>query len=225
MKFSIRDRQIRMNSMAYFDVPLTCDNQDGPKTRQAFELAQELYGFKTVDELFDPSGITRIHLHWTASSWNITSDVTRHYNDVFGPDGLHFPGGAQPQDQAIYSVAKKIGVSHTLDANTGAIGLAVAGMADAVPNWSKGTVDAGTYPLNWVQIDAMLQKAMEYCYRYDIKVSPWTVLTHAEIQPTLLIPQNGKWDIRWLPHNPKTLLSARAAGDILRARLKDMFTK
>jgi hypothetical protein len=41
----------------------------------------------------------------------------------------------------------------------------------------------------------------------------------------LLIPQNGKWDICWLPHNPKTLLSARAAGDILRARLKDMFTK
>lgn len=58
----------------------------------------------------------------------------------------------------------------------------------------------------------------ELCRQYDIPVSRTTVLTHAEVQPTLGITQRGKWDVTWLPgmSGPGAPV---AVGDMLRARV------
>jgi len=221
---TVRDYQIRCNSLALpGSTVLTVDGMNGPNTRKQIELVRRQLGLRDVKEMFDPSGITRVHWHWTASTYDVTWDVRSHYNDVFDEHGHEFDGGAPAHLQASYDWRNKIGVSHTFNANTGAIGLAVAAMAGASANWGASTVDPGKYPMTQEQIDAMLKKTVEYCRAFDIKPSPWTTLTHAEVQTNINIRQKGKWDIRCLPENHKQLLSEKAAGDLLRKRMMEKF--
>lgn len=58
----------------------------------------------------------------------------------------------------------------------------------------------------------------EMAETYDIPVTPQTILTHAEVQPTLGIKQNGKWDINWLPGMDRPA-DPIAAGNRLRAMI------
>lgn len=223
---SIRDYQIRVNSLGILVVPLTVDAQPGVKTEAAIKAAMAHLKVKNREEIFHPSGITRIHWHWTAGDDAITiqpgpnNDEGDHYNDVWDAEGKHFKGGAPAIDQAFYTPDGR-GVSHTLSANTGAIGLSVAAMGDSTS--SGNLVSMGKWPLNWVQLDAMLKTTMAYCKEFDVRPSKWTTLSHAEIQPTLGIFQKGKWDIRVLPDNPTKLLDAVIAGDILRKRMIEKF--
>ena len=57
----------------------------------------------------------------------------------------------------------------------------------------------GSYPLTQKQLDACAVLCADLCETYKIPVSRHTVLTHAEVEPTLGIRQRGKWDITWLP--------------------------
>lgn len=220
---TVRDFQIRCNSIA---VPgstiLVVDGMNGPNTRKQIDLVQKYMGVSKRDDIFDPSGITRVCWHWAASSYDVTWDVRRHYNGVFDEKGNEYDGGAPAQQQALY-IPEKIGVSHTYNGNTGAIGLSCAGMAEAKVNWGTNTVDMGRYPLTWAAVDGMLEKTVEYCRAFGIIPSPWTTTTHCEIQTNIGIRQKNKWDIRVLPDNPKQLLSEREAGDILRKRMMEKF--
>lgn len=218
MNFTTRDLQARINAL-YNSKVLDVDGISGPMTRNYTQLAMNLRGVKTPRELFGDEGLHRIHWHWTASGYKVTYDVARHYNDVFDEKGNQYDGGARPEHQAAYSVARKIGVSHTLNANTGAIGLAVAAMRGA-EGWPS--LMWGDSPLTWPGIDAMLVQTAEYCKEFDIPVSRWSTLSHAEIEPTLGITQRAKWDFRVLPGYP-SVMDAQEVGDILRQRLVDKF--
>lgn len=223
--YTTRDFQVRVNSLGILSVPLICDNRFGAKTQAAIAKAMTHLKVRTPNEIFHPAGLTRIHWHWTAGDYLVTpipgpnNDEADHYNDVFDVNGKHTPG-IPAIDQAYYASGKR-GASHTLSANTGAIGLSVACMGDA--SYSGSVANPGKWPINWVQIDAMLKRTAEYCKMYGIRVSKWTTLSHAEIQPTLLIKQNGKWDIMVLPDNPRLVLDPVRAGDILRKRLVEKF--
>ena len=224
MSNSIRDYQIRVNSLRILKEPLVVDNKDGPKTRYGILQAKDYFNVRRQEDIFHSSGINRIHWHWTASTYEVNDNVTKHYNNCFDIKGICYNGGSLPKDQASYDYKRGVGVSHTLNANTGAIGLAVVACADRkVTNWAKGIVNIGKYPMNWKQIDSMLKKTAEYCLEYDIRPSPWTVLTHAEVQGNIGIKQRGKWDIRVLPDEPTVLLDALEAGNILRKRMKRFF--
>ena len=220
-----RDFQVRINSLGILKESLICDDANGPKTQQAVAQAMAYLKVSSAENIFHPAGLNRIHLHWTAGDYLVTpvpgpnNDEADHYNDVFDVDGK--PTAGIPAIDQAYYVSGKRGASHTLNANTGAIGLSVACMGDA--SYSGSVANPGKWPINWVQIDAMLKRAAEYCKMYDIRVSKWTVLSHAEVQPTLLIKQNGKWDIMVLPDNPKLVLDPVKAGDILRKRLVEKF--
>jgi N-acetyl-anhydromuramyl-L-alanine amidase AmpD len=85
--------------------------------------------------------------------------------------------------------------SHTLNANGGAVGLSLCGMVGAV----ERPFSFGDAPITPAQIDALAAETAELCAIYDIPVSRWSTLSHSEIQPTLGIKQNFKWDINWLP--------------------------
>jgi hypothetical protein len=220
-----RDFQVRVNSLGILKEPLVVDDQNGPKTQQAVAQAMAYMKVTQAEKIFHPAGLNRIHLHWTAGDYLVTpvpglnNDEADHYNEVFDVNGKMF-SGVPALDQATY-VSGVRGASHTLSANTGAIGLSVACMGNA--SYSGSVANPGKWPINWVQIDAMLKKAAEYCLLYDIRVSKWTVLSHAEVQPTLNIAQRGKWDIMVLPDNPKLVLDPVKAGDILRKRLVEKF--
>ena len=68
-------------------------------------------------------------------------------------------------------------------------------MADAVEQPFR----AGRYPITELQIDVMATFVADLCRKYRIPVTRRTVLSHAEVQPTLGFRQNAKWDISWLP--------------------------
>ncbi|RCW77732.1 peptidoglycan-binding protein [Paracoccus lutimaris] len=74
------------------------------------------------------------------------------------------------------------------------------------------------YPITDLQIDVMATFVADLCRIYRIPVTRRTVLSHAEVQPTLGIKQNAKWDISWLPGMDKPG-DPVAVGDQLRARI------
>ncbi len=58
---------------------------------------------------------------------------------------------------------------------------------------------AGPCPMTRAQVEGLVRATATLCRMYDIPVSRWSTLSHAEIQPTLGIRQRFKWDITWLP--------------------------
>ena len=79
--------------------------------------------------------------------------------------------------------------------------------------------DAGKAPITEAAVAAMIRRAAELCVAFDIPVSRWSTLTHAEIQPTLGIPQRQKWDVNFLP-GMTAPTDPITAGDRLRAMLQ-----
>jgi len=211
MSYTTRDLQARLTSLGYN--PGVIDGMKGRNTRKAANNALNDRGLKYQSDLFDKSGLHRVHWHWAASSYNVSEELCSHYNGVSDHEGNHHEGGARPEHQADYR-AGRVGVSHTLNGNTGAIGEAVTGMhgsSDYPFSW-------GDYPLTWAAIDMMLEKTAQHCHDFDIPVSRTSTLSHAEIQTTLGIRQNAKWDFMVLPGMDK-VWDPVSIGDALRERL------
>ena len=70
----------------------------------------------------------------------------------------------------------------------------------------------------------MTQLVFDLSDRYDIPITPETILTHAEVEPTLGVKQRGKWDITWLPDMDQAG-NAVAVGDLLRQKVRDLREK
>ena len=152
----------------------------------------------------------RIIVHWTAGRYKASSLDRQHYHFIFEDDGNEVPG--------IYSVEanrkprKGAYAAHTLNCNTGSIGLSMACMLNATER------DFGSCPMTEAQFEAMARKAAELAIQYGIRVTPQTVLSHAEVQGNLGIKQRGKWDFTVLPFRPG-LKGATACGDYFRSRV------
>lgn len=162
----------------------------------------------------------RIIMHWTAGGHRANATDTRHYHFIIelGPDGIprvvpgdHPPEANErienPSDGSTYA-------AHTRSANTGAIGIAVAGMRGAV----ERPFNPGPSPMTEAQVDLLVNTVADLAKLYGIPVTPTTVLTHAEVQPTLGIAQRNKWDIMWLPGMSATA-DPIEIGNTLRARI------
>lgn len=154
----------------------------------------------------------RIHMHWTAGGHTPNAVDLEHYHEVIDGNGkVHlgkFPIAANER-----CVPGRY-AEHTRLANTGAIGIAVAAMAGA----REAPFSPGAYPITRAQVEALCARVAALAAQYGIPITRQTVLTHAEVQPTLKIRQNQKWDIRWLP-GMKAPGDALAVGDHLRAMI------
>ena len=136
----------------------------------------------------------RIILHWSAGAHTASTLDLEHYHFVIDGQGrVH--KGKHPVSANAGPLRSGAYAAHTLNANTGSIGVALAAMAGA----QERPFSAGKYPITPAQVDALATLCADLCRQYDIPVSRQTVLTHAEVQPTLGITQQGKWDIAWLP--------------------------
>jgi len=183
---------------------LVPDGDAGPKTMAALN--------RVLPADRPRGGLTRIIWHWTAGAHVVTSVDRAHYHYIIGGDGSVVPGDHVPQDNI--STADGAYAAHTLNCNTGAIGVAVAGMMGA----RERPWDAGAFPIREPQISALIALTADLCRRHGIDVGPTTTLSHAEVQPTLGITQRGKWDITWLPGmiGPGDPV---AVGNVLRGRV------
>lgn len=155
----------------------------------------------------------RIILHWTAGRNKVTATDKKHYHFIVDGDGVVHAGNLPPE--ANLSTADGEYAAHTRGTNTGAIGLAAAGMWNA----KERPFNPGPSPMTQVQIDAMTTEAARLAKKYKIPVRRDTILTHAEVEPTLGIKQRGKWDITWLPGMAKVGKPVDV-GDRLRGMIK-----
>jgi N-acetyl-anhydromuramyl-L-alanine amidase AmpD len=139
------------------------------------------------------TGLHRIHWHWTAGLHRPNDLERAHYHFMIDRDGRIHHGKHPPEANA--RIVGSAYAAHTASANTGAIGVALCGMAGA----RERPFSPGSHPITELQIDALVEFTAQLCQTYGIHVARRTVLSHAEVQPTLGIAQKAKWDIAWLP--------------------------
>lgn len=154
----------------------------------------------------------RIIIHWTAGTYSVNALDREHYHFIVGGDGTVTAGIHKPEDNLSTSDGKY--AAHTLNCNKGSIGVSMACMGNAV----ESPFNSGPWPMREVQFNAMIAKVAALAKAYKIPVTPQTILTHAEVQPTLGITQRGKWDVTRIAFRPD-LIGHKACGDFIRAHV------
>ncbi len=155
-----------------------------------------------------PAKMERIIVHWTAGAHKASENDRAHYHLLIEADGNVVQG--IPTIDLNQRPARKGYAAHTLKCNSGSIGVSLCCMAGAI----EEPFNAGVAPMTKVQWDALPHVLAQLCRFYSIPVTPQTVLSHAEVQPTLGIKQRGKWDITRLPFAP--VKGAKAVGEVFR---------
>lgn len=221
------------------------DGKLGKNTRAAIESFQQKNKLKVTGELdsrtlaalFPPpptlapgseaiplswlpkASISRIIVHWTAGQHRASADDRKHYHLLWEGDGTIIRG-IPTIDKNDAGGLKEGYAQHTLNCNTGSVGVSMCAMTGAI----EAPFSPGPAPLTEKQWNAMVQGVAQLCQRYGIPVTDRTVLTHAEVQPNLGIRQRGKWDITRLPWD-KSVVGHRAVGDLLRRQVAAAITQ
>ncbi len=182
---------IQCRLLAYGIDPGPLDGQMGRLTRRGMTAFRRQYG-RRIEADFHPSGLCRVIGHWTAGSEGVIELEREHYNLIIGQDARTYAGLYRPEANGRISGGY---AAHTRALNTGSIGVALDAMAGAQERPFK----PGRAPITEQMVAAFAREVADLCLTYRIPVSRWTVLTHAEVQPTLGVWQRNKWDITWLP--------------------------
>lgn len=135
----------------------------------------------------------RVIIHWTAGGPSASRLDREHYHRIVQQDLEVVHGDEGVLDNIVTSDGDY--AAHTLMLNSGSIGVAMCGMHGA----RERPFDPGPYPITERQLDVTAQIIARLCMKYRIPVTRQTVLTHAEVEPTLGARQRGKWDISRLP--------------------------
>ena len=108
---------------------------------------------------------------------------------------------------------KALYAEHTGGGNTGSIGIAVCGMADL-----NGKIESTKYPLFAVQTEKLFSFCAELCKKYNIPITPDTVMTHYEYgKKNPKTSSYGKIDIIYLPSHPS--VKRDNIGDFIRGKI------
>lgn len=199
---------------------LAADGVAGPRTTAALQAATagkasagqlETSGQNVPADWMPAAQIKRVIVHWTAGLHRASQLDRSHYHLLIESDGKLVRG--KPSIDLNDARGTKTGyAAHTLNCNTGSIGVSLCCMAGAEEN----PFNPGSAPMTREQWDALPKVLAELCRRYSIPVTPKTVLSHAEVQATLGIKQRGKWDISRLAFN-LDIIGAKACGDQFRS--------
>lgn len=214
---TVRDYQGRVNGIFQREV-LDVDGMMGPNTRKGIDQAMAARKVRSKQDLF-VQAVRGVVWHWTAGANGLIALEKKHYNFLTDTAGNIYDGDHSIAAQLAYDWRKGIGASHTRGMNTGWVGISQDAMAGA-QGWPS--LNWGSHPITWEGTDAMLEQTAEVCKEYDIPVSRWTTLGHAEVEETLGIKQKNKWDYMVLPGYTKPV-NAVEVGDILRERMIEKF--
>lgn len=152
-------------------------------------------------------------MHWTGGQHAVSENNIEHYHEIVSGDGVRVLGKCCAEDNL--DLTTNAFAAHTRNLNAGSVGLAMACMLGAV----EAPFEIGDFGMTDRQLDVFCKMVAEYCLRYRIPVTEWTVLSHAEVQPTLDVKQTGKWDITVLP-GMSYVGDPVAIGDILRDHIR-----
>lgn len=210
------DAQARLNH--YHDAGLVVDGLWGPASRGGLDAANRSLGLSRLRHGTEAlrrhnSGLIRIIWHWTAGAAGINDVERRSYHMIVGQDNRVHPGFLMPEANADIRDGKY--AAHTRNLNTGSIGIAFDGMHGAVERPFR----PGPAPITHEMVRVMAEELADLSETYSIPITPWTMMSHAEVQGTLGVRQRRKWDTMWLPgmSGPG---DARAVGDKMRAMVR-----
>lgn len=162
--------------------------------------------------------MNRIILHWTAGTNQPCSTDYEHYHYLINKDGVIIKGKFAPEDNLNCNDGKY--AQHCGGGNTGSIGISMCGMY--VP---KNTDIKDTkFPLTKIQCEAAFKLIAELCKKYNIKITPQTVLTHYEFgQAHPKTSSYGKIDIIYLHAYPD--ITKNEMGNFIRSKVRWYFGK
>lgn len=195
---------------------LTPDGVVGPLTRAALDRAGSWRGKEL--NMIDPANLPNVNMeriinHWTAGTYKSTVNDKKHYHFLIDGAG-YIHSGDRSIKANVPPLKRGEYAAHTLNCNSRSIGVSVCCMAGAWEN----PFDPGKYPFMKNQWDILVKLNADLCKFYDIPITRKTVLSHAEVEPTLGIKQRGKWDFTRLPFDD-TLKGAIEIGDEFRRQV------
>lgn len=158
--------------------------------------------------------MNRIIWHHTGGPHTPNQTDLRAYHFVIAGGGrVH--RGAYPVSANAGRLQRGAYAAHTRGLNTGSIGIALASMAGS--NWSSPFA-AQWFPTP-AQVDSMLNLTADLCEEYGIPVNGRHVLSHAEVEQALGVPQRNKWDFDYDPRGVRKVRNPVSIGDGLRKEL------
>lgn len=155
----------------------------------------------------------RIIIHWTAGTNKPCATDLEHYHYIVTGTGEVKNGKYKPEDNENCNDGKY--AAHTGGGNTSSIGVAMCGMY--VP--SKVDITRTEYPLTKVQCERTFKLCADLCKKYNIHITPDTVMTHYEFgKKHPKTSSTGKIDIIYLP--PWQEVTPAKIGDFIRNKIK-----
>lgn len=155
----------------------------------------------------------RIIIHWTAGTNQPNGTDYLHYHFLVNGDGVVVKGKFAPEDNLNCYDGKY--AQHTGGGNTGSIGVSMCGMY--IP--AKTPVQKTKYPLTKKQCESTFKLCAELCKKYNIPITPQTVMTHYEFgKANPKTSSAGKIDIIYLPPYPDVLKTK--VGDFIRNKVR-----
>jgi len=154
----------------------------------------------------------RIILHWTAGGYYPNTHDLECYHFLVDKDGKIHNGKYKPEDNENVNDGKY--AAHTGGGNTGSIGVSMCAMAGF-----KNKNAVGNYPITAKQFEAAMELCAKLAQKYNIKITPETVMTHYEFG--LKNPRTtsaGKIDVIYIP--PYSWVSQQDAGAFIRSKIK-----
>lgn len=159
----------------------------------------------------------RIIIHWTAGTNYVTEFERQFYHYLIDKDGIVINGRYKPEDNEDCHDGNY--AAHCGGGNTGSIGVAMCGMYGY-----KSFNSVGKYPLTKIQCERMFKFVAELCKKYDIAITPDTVMTHYEFgQKHPNTSSFGKIDIIYLPPYPEQ--PKEIIGNFIRNKVKWYYNK
>lgn len=155
--------------------------------------------------------MNKIVIHWSGSTYTPNSTDKEHYHYLIDGNGKVIKGKYKPEDNLNCNDGKY--AAHCGGGNTGAIGIALCGMAGY-----KSPTYIGHFPLKQIQFERAFKLAAELCKTYNIPISAQTVFTHYEFgrqHPNT--SSAGKIDINFIPYLPN--LRAENVGGFIRGKI------
>ncbi len=231
MSTTVQDLQRRLIALGFSLPKFGADGDPGSETISAMsmaldELVTRRRGAEPLPAPAKPGPATllpadwmpdakmqRVIVHWTAGTHSASETDRGHYHVLIEGSGKPIRG--KPSIKLNEAPAKTGYAAHTLNCNSGSIGVSMCCMGGAI----ESPFSAGKYPMTREQWEAMTSAVADLCRRYSIPVTDKTVLSHAEVQNNLGIQQRGKWDFTRLAFAP-SVVGAKACGDKMRAEVR-----
>lgn len=134
----------------------------------------------------------KLTMHWAVTDYEATEKSKKVYASITEGDGTQVLGDLPPEANTNTNHPY---MAHVAGFNTLNIPMALAAMMGAKHN----PFNSGSAPITEEQLDAFTLQVAHMCITYKIPIKPRRCFTHAEVEPQFGVPQNGKWDITWLP--------------------------